>query len=272
MNSSSLGVIVPVGNDPRIVDCLESLITQADAPPFEVIIIESNCEEPVRKSIASYCEWLPLKTIIHNKRQIGSLRNAGMQASMSDTFYFVDSDCVLSADSLRRAAASGAANQVTRGPIHFVGKSAIGRLDALLRTERYASDPTFAYCPNLVVRREVFSSIGLFREDFEYGSDGEFARRLHLAHVPVTYNQQLQLTHLAPPTDARVISTWIRYGEGRERRLRTASYREKASALFLPNLFSLSKGVTYNFAVAGCLACRWYGWARSSLREDNDPA
>lgn len=267
--NKKISIIIPVGNDPRIGQCLHSIEKQSSVEGLEVIIINNNCDQRVEKIINQYVNRIPLKSVYSSSNNIGLLRNLAIEKASSDIFYFVDCDCILREDAVSKARESGIMNDVTRGYIEFQGTSKIAQLDALLRQQRYASDLHFAYCPNLVVKRIVFESIGLFNEKFRYGSDGEFAKRLKENGIHCSYNPKIVIIHKSPESDSKIIKRWVQYGEGRRRRFKDSCLSEKIKGLFTPVLFDLSKGVGYNVVVGLCLASRWYGWIKSSLIEND---
>ncbi|MEK6938443.1 MAG: glycosyltransferase [Nanoarchaeota archaeon] len=266
---NKISIIIPVGNDSRICQCLQSIEQQLSIDGLEVILINNNCDQRVKKIIDQYVDRIPLVSIDSSSDNIGLLRNLAIKNASSDIFYFVDSDCILRKDAISNAIMSGMMNDVTRGYIEFQGTSRIAQLDALLRQQRYASDLYFAYCPNLVVRRNVFENIGLFNENFKYGSDGEFAKRLRERGINCSYNAEMSIIHRSPELNSEIIKRWVQYGEGRRRRFKYSTLPEKIKGLFTPILFDLSEGVGYNVVVGLCLASRWYGWIKSSLIEND---
>ena len=265
MNKADVSIVIPVGNDPRIVKCLDSIDKHSNEANLEVIIVNDGCRDDIIQSVRSFESRFPLTLIDFTSDHIGLLRNLGINKTRSDVCYFVDSDCELYEGAIQEAVRVGSENPVVRGFIDFRGSSRISDLDARLRQQRYAFDLTFAYCPNLTVRKDVFKQIGYFNEEFAYGSDGEFAKRIRDNGVKCVFNPDMKLVHHGPDNDLRVIRTWVRYGEGRQKRLRYSPLREKIRGLFTPVLFDLSEGIGYNLTVAGCLVCRWYGWTKSKF-------
>jgi len=267
MTKKDISIIIPVGNDILIEKCLDSVSESNHGDNLEVIVIRDHCDKDISKLIEFYKSKLPLIIFDANSDKIGALRNIGIMAAKSDILYFIDSDCILYNEAVKQALKSGSNNPVTRGFIKFTGgASRISKLDAVLRQQRYDLNPNIAYCPNLVVRREVFDRVGLFNEEYDYGSDGEFAKRLTENKIPCSYNQDMKVIHQEPIDGLKIIKTWVKYGEGRGRRFRESSIKEKIQGLFTPNLFDYKKGISYNSIVFACLACRWLGWSKVYLK------
>lgn len=268
MLNKEISVIIPVGNDVLIEKCLDSILGCIPGDNLEVIAIRDNCDEDISKLIESYKSKLPLIISDAKSERIGLLRNIGIKAAKSDILYFIDSDCILDSEAIKQAVKSGSNNLVTRGFIKFVGgTSRISKLDAVLRQQRYDLNPNISYCPNLVVRREVFDRVGLFNEEYEYGSDGDFSKKLTENKILCMYNKDMKAIHQEPTDTLRIIKTWVRYGEGRGRRFKESSIKEKIQGLFTPNLFDYKKGISYNAIVFACLACRWLGWSKVYLKD-----
>jgi len=263
-----LSIIIPVGNDLRVGDCLDSIQREIKNHNLEVLVVEDQCGSEVHDVISSYTEKIPLNILSPTRsKHIGRLRNTAIKRSNSPIYYFIDSDCILLPGAIEEAIKSGEHHPVTRGYIEFKGDSKIAQIDAMIRQSRYDSDRSIAYCPNLVVQKNVFDTIGMFKEDYEYGSDGEFAKRLREQGISLSYNPNMRVIHNGPASSRRVIRTWIKYGEGRKRRFRDSSVREKIKALITPNLFDIKKGPAYNLLFLGCLAARWYGWSKVYIQE-----
>lgn len=264
--NKKISIIIPVGNDPRIAQCLQSIEEQSSVENLEVIVVNNNCDQRVEGIIDQYVNRIPLILVYSSSNNIGLLRNLAIKKASSDTFYFVDSDCILTNGAVLKAMESIVMNDVVRGHIKFKGNSKIAQLDALLRQQRYASDLHFAYCPNLVIKRSVFEFIGLFDENFKYGSDGEFAKRLKDNGIYCSYNPEMVIIHQSPESNSELIKRWIQYGEGRYKRFKNSSLKEKIKGLYTSNLFDKKKGVSYNLVVLSCLACRWYGLVKGAFK------
>ncbi len=264
----ALAVIVPVANDIRILDCLESL-REAKEDNIEVILVLSNVKNNLIKKIIKYKTKLNIQIIKDSSYNIGKLRNIGIKKSKANIFYFVDVDCKIYPEALQRAIKNGQKNLVTIGKVHFVGKSWISSLDARLREARYDSSKKFAYCPNLVVKKELFERVGFFDESYNYGSDGEFSYRiLHEGIIP-EYDSSMKLEHDGTKAFFSIFRTWIKYGQGRYKRLKKASFQERLKGLFSPNLFDYREKFSYNLICGLCLIGRWIGWLKESIRGES---
>ena len=231
-----------------------------------MVLINNSGEKSISNIISRFKNKINLKVILSNSKNIGYLRNLGIRNSQAKAFYFIDSDCIIKSDSIKEALNSISKNPAVRGYIKFEGASKLCKLDAELRQKRYDSNPYFAYCPNLLIRKDLFDRVGLFDEKFRYGSDGEFAKRLVDLKVNVTYKPSIEIIHYGPKKDKKVISTWISYGEGRWRRYKNSDIKEKLNGMFKPILLDSKKRLSFNLVALSCLICRWYGWAKMAIK------
>lgn len=231
----------------------------------ETIIISDGREpgEGVSPMLGSYPGVRLLS--VEKCGRIGFLRNVGVGVARAPWCYFVDSDCVVQKDAIVRLIAVLGTGQVIRGRNVFHGHNWISRLDAEIRDERYSKNPTFAYCPNLAVRRDVFDAHGLFDPTLKYGSDGDFAKRLAGLHVEVQYRPEVVVAHECTDTVRGVFGKWMNYGEARYYRYR-GEHVERKLATYFPNLFSARRGLGYNLAAVMCDVGRAAGMVRGYAR------
>jgi glycosyltransferase involved in cell wall biosynthesis len=128
-------IIVAVYNDWEPIErCLRSLSQQANAPPFEAIIVDdgSNYEAPA--SLAAWNERFLLRISRQPHAGISVARNRGIQIATGSILVFTDADCELQPDCL-----AALANGVSRFPqqncfqLHLAGdrSSLLGRAEEL---------------------------------------------------------------------------------------------------------------------------------------------
>lgn len=95
-NLPEMSVVVCVYNDwDNLVQCLESLEYQEQAPSFEVIIVDDGSKDPIPGFIASRNCSFPRKIISQEHAGVAVARNTGIQASHGALIFFTDSDCIL---------------------------------------------------------------------------------------------------------------------------------------------------------------------------------
>ncbi len=94
-------VIVAVYNDWEILDqCLRSLAQQANAPSFEVIIVDDDSQEVAPDSILRWNNSYPLTVLRQTRGNVSVARNRGIQISRGSILIFADADSRFQMDCL----------------------------------------------------------------------------------------------------------------------------------------------------------------------------
>jgi cellulose synthase/poly-beta-1,6-N-acetylglucosamine synthase-like glycosyltransferase len=263
-----LSIIIPF-HTVEITIVLDSLSNYKYKNDFEVILVSDGSNVDLDGIYYKYIKDINIKIVKSTQwGKIGLLRTLGIKQSCSDYLYFIDSDCWLEDTALTKIISTIYNNNiyVLKGKNIFIGRNWISKLDSQIREERYESNPTFAYCPNLIVHKDVFNEIGLFNSDYTYGSDGEFAKRLSDKGISVKYNEEIVLYHDCTSSFLGVFKKWTNYGEGRYYRYKDEKVKNILSTYF-PNLFRYQRGITYNIAVLLCNIGRaigiFVGWSKT---------
>ena len=260
MIEPKLSLVIPFHNE-TIRQTLLSLLRCQDISLCEVILVSDG---PLILSLDEF-RSLDMRVVIAERSgRIGFLRNRGIEVARSESLYFVDSDCELREDAIVRMLQHDG-KLVVKGRNIFDGQNWASKLDAQIRDERYSRQPTFAYCPNLLVKREVFSVIGKFDEERTYGSDGEFAKRIKERGIPVHYNQECVLYHDVTNTATGIFRKWMQMGEARYYRYKGQHVTDWFLTYF-PDLYNSNRGITYNATVACCNVGRGFGMLRAWIR------
>jgi glycosyltransferase involved in cell wall biosynthesis len=89
-------VIVPVCNDWRALDkCLQSLSQQANAPEFEVVVVDDGSDNFAPRFIRQWESVYPLRIVRSPDTGIAAARNYGLRISRGTILVFTDADCRL---------------------------------------------------------------------------------------------------------------------------------------------------------------------------------
>ena len=98
----SISVVVCVYNDwDSLVECLETIEYQEQAPSFEVIIVDDGSKDPIPTFVTSRAWNFPHKVISQEHGGVAVARNIGIQASHGALIFFTDCDCILDKSCLR---------------------------------------------------------------------------------------------------------------------------------------------------------------------------
>jgi glycosyltransferase involved in cell wall biosynthesis len=126
-------IIIAVYNDWLALNpCLRSFAKQADAPDFEVIVVDDGSDEPPPEEIYQWTQCFPLTIVRRPHIGISAARNQGIRVSKGSLLLFVDADCQSQANCL-----AALASTIAAAPKHnFFQLRLIGNCSGLVgRTE-----------------------------------------------------------------------------------------------------------------------------------------
>ena len=222
--SPFVSVIVPVYNDRHaLAGCLEALACQTyPRHRYEVIVVDNGSDEaevprPDRR-----------RDVRHIRAPIpGSYRarNAGVHAADGEILAFTDADCRPAQDWI--AAGVHRLVQVDRpgivaGAVQIVPDDPVApnlaeryELATSFPQEHNVRRARFGVTANLMTWREVFVSVGPFRDDLRSGGDLDWGRRVADAGRPVVFAPGVRVTHRARRTLRELIAKSRRLAAGK---------------------------------------------------------
>ena len=168
-----------------------------------------NCEKMLGSLGALDYPAEKMEVIVVEGRQPSQQRNRGVEAAGGEIIYFLDDDCELTPDLLRKVVAhytdpavkavAGIAMAKEGAPAislasHMVLGSLFGGCTIRVKYRpvgklREANDKHFLLC-NASIRRDVFLAEGGLREDLYPGEENEFFRRLHAKGLAMLYDPE----------------------------------------------------------------------------------
>lgn len=194
-----VSVIIPVRDPTRdLIDCLNS-VNHLDYPAdkLEILLVEDGLPNPDLD-----LSGFKLKHIhLAESRGAGTARNAGAKEASGDILAFLDADCIAGKRWLKELIpffqidGLGAAGGLVEG---YYQKSALDRYEGAASSlnmgtrilmEGKTSSVLYVPTCNMLVRREVFESVGGFKDDMRVGEDVDFCWRMRekgyaLLYVP----------------------------------------------------------------------------------------
>jgi glycosyltransferase involved in cell wall biosynthesis len=216
--------------------CLGSLLTQAVAEPFEVIVVDDGSTDDTRAMASSLGA-----TVIELDRERGpnAARNAGLQAARGDLIAFVDDDVEAPPGWLAEVVAGARRHpdaDAFGGPIRaqFDGPTprSCGREDPPITTLDLGPEDReaeFVWGANMTVRRSAVERVGEFDTSLpHYGEEEEWLTRLRDAGGSVVYLAGAGLVHRRVGDDAR-LRPLVRGAFARGRSLRLHDVRRGAA-------------------------------------------
>ena len=210
-------VVASYNSRATIGRCLESLRGQEDAPPFEVIVVDSSSDGTDQLVAGDFPE-VHLHRLL-GRRFPGQARNAGVALARGRTVAFTDADCEPAPTWLARiATAHDAGHELVGGAVANANRrSYIGAAYALSAFSRWLPGTPAGPGRDLAggclsVGRAVFDECGGFPDD-RYSSDTAFVwRAARLGYTPV-FDPALTVSHVG--VDRLAIFVSRRLAQGR---------------------------------------------------------
>lgn len=221
-------VIIPCYNATPFIDMtLEALSRQAEAPSFEVVLVDNRSTDDLAHHVQPwFSRFESLRIVSANKAQgVSYARNVGISHARGTTIAICDADDCVSQYWLRDLSLA-----LLEAPI--VSGTAIPTLD-----ERFTSvdeiwswldrDPTYlpADVPpppepyaivmggNCAFAKTLVESIGGFDQSFVAGSDDvDFGIRASRAGVPIAHSPSCRIAYRSRPTNSAVLKKNVRAG------------------------------------------------------------
>ncbi len=211
-------VVIPHYQQPDLLQhCLESLMAQENAPPFEVIVVDNGSKEMPTAVCARFPQ---VRLLLETTKGPGPARNMGAREARSPVIVFLDSDSVVDPDWLAVAHRTVTARpdcgifcgDVRILPIDPKAMNAIECYEELFayRCELMIKQFNFAPTANLAVRKDLFEAIGPFIYSLLIAEDVEWGQRAHGLGHEIAFVADMQIATPARETWAEVKRRWDR--------------------------------------------------------------
>lgn len=213
-----LSIIIPVSDDPGIVDCVQSLIP-SDNLRFEVIVVLNGAKKAYTKNVKEKLESYNYVRIIEmTEPSIPAARNLGVRTALAAKILMFDSDCRPESQGyLSSVAKSLDHSQIVLGAVRFesLTESRISKGYAALRQLDYdLHQLRRIYTPNLAYNATVFDTVGPYLERLVTGEDAEWGSRVLAAGYQVR-RIDATVIHLQSASLGRAVRTWLLYGRAK---------------------------------------------------------
>jgi glycosyltransferase involved in cell wall biosynthesis len=186
-------VVVPYYNERDNLPYLLQRLTEQTLVPHEVILVNSGGTDGsshlVDEWIAPRDSSITFRNLDASTRTPGGSKSAGVKASQSSLFAFMDCGLSFPKDWLQRQSAALEASGAdwVSGVCRTSGTTLVDKA-AIAHTYGYLS--TRPVIPGSIVRRHVFDRIGLFK-DLRAGYDAEWARASERAGLQRLINRDV---------------------------------------------------------------------------------
>lgn len=179
--------------------CLESLLPLLAAGELhELIFVDDHSTDGTLERVRRFGQ---VKVLHSPARGAGAARNVGWRAAQSEQIWFVDADCVVRPDALRRL--QRRARPLDAGAVGGSYDNLYpGRLVADLiheeivaRHESMGDDVSFVITANLLCQRRLLQELGGFDESLRLGQDLDLAYRIVASGARLAFDADSRVGH-----------------------------------------------------------------------------
>jgi GT2 family glycosyltransferase len=202
----ALSFVIPVRNDAvRLRRCIASIRADSDGQPVEIVVADNGSVDAtadVAREAGAIVVALP-------DRVVADVRNTGARAARGEWLAFVDADHELEAGWTAAAMRVMADHSVSAAGADYHAPADgtwVQQMYDNLRP-RYASPTPVDWLPsgNLVIRRDVFATVGGFDTTLESCEDVDFCRRLRAGGGRLVADPALRSIHHGDPATLRAL-------------------------------------------------------------------
>lgn len=202
-------VVVPVLDGADVLPaCLDALAAQQGAPLFEVVVVDNGSGDATAAAARAH----PVVTDVVSEPRPGSYaaRNAGLAVARTPVVAFTDADCRPRPQWLSRGLAALRDADLVAGDVVAVTSArptTWERYDraTYLDQGRAVRDEGYGATANLLVRADVFNTVGRFDAALRSSGDLEWGQRATRAGHRLTHAPDAVVEHVARRT---ALETW----------------------------------------------------------------
>lgn len=215
-----LSVVIPVYNPgPLLAEQLEALGAQDWEEPFEVVLADNGCTDGALDCVATVSDRFNVRVIdASDRRGPSHARNRGAEQAYGGWLAFCDSDDVADPQWLRRLWASRASGDIVGGACDVESLNDPRVLKARGGPEYGRSLPEgpcrfLPYLPscNLLMRRDLFLSLGGWDETLPHCEDVDFSWRAQLDGATLAFTSDAVMKYRFRPSTLGLFHQIRRY-------------------------------------------------------------
>jgi len=219
-----ISIIIPVLNNERTIrDCLEAILDQGyPRENYEIIIVDNGSTDNSVDIIKEYSVKLLFEKRAHNSYMA---RNIGIKHAAGDVIVFLDADCIPRENWLMNLTAP-----FTNIDIGVVAGEVFGTeptnliqgfysyIDFLNQENKVEDSIRALGAGNIALRKEIFSLVGLFDENFRWGGDNDFGLRLQKeTNYKIMFSRDASVEHCHRHSFKGLFKQAFTYGLGKGR-------------------------------------------------------
>ena len=170
-----LSVIIPTYNRAAYLDkSLTSLIKQNyPKDGFEVIVIDDGSEDDTAKIASQFKNDLNLKYFRESHLGVSWARNLGIEKANGEILVFFDDDALAAENWLENIARVMIGEDIITGQVKPINNNFWQYFAPHYHQGDKPQESSVLLEGNCAIKRKVFSKIGLFDENLDYGHEGE---------------------------------------------------------------------------------------------------
>jgi len=208
-----LSIIIPVSNDARLNNCLESIVENTEVvvvlnqPSKEIQFLLNKWQNKKKPFTLKVCEI--------DEKNLAKARNEGVRQSKYDSLLFIDSDCTFDRKLLHLMYKELKGFDLVKGKLCFQSNGLWSNITKKRWDSFYNNfqNRTYFFTPNLAIKKSIFEKLGMFDESFIYSEDFEFNYRTNDKSLRTKYEPNAVVYH--PPIDFITDNrSHFRYGMG----------------------------------------------------------
>jgi len=195
----SATVVIPAYNEEKYIEKTLSSLRNSDYPNnlLEIIVVDNGSSDKTYDIAKKYSD----KVLSLKEGNVGAVRNLGAKHTRADILIFLDADCLVDRNWIRRGIKllGNNENSAFGGPCK-VRENAnwIERL-WLLENPKYPRLQLDLLGGCIFISKTNFTSICGFNENMTSGEDSDLSQRLRKSKIPVNIDRTLSVVHLGNP-------------------------------------------------------------------------
>ena len=195
MTESKISLIIPSYNEQEHIEkCLKSARNQnLPLNRYEIIVVDNGSIDNSFRIASEYAD----KVLSAPEEKVGAVRNLGVNAAKGDIIAFIDADCTIDANWLKRAIQFGENSTISvhGGGVLLPEEATWVEKHWLIEGRHGNALPTDLIGCSIVIKKEHFQTSKGFDSKMESGEDSEFSKRLEAYGFIINITRDLNVTH-----------------------------------------------------------------------------
>lgn len=203
MRPPRIAVVIPAHNEERFLSqVLRALSTLRERSDSHIVVVDvGSTDRTAEIAKAHGCQLVPSERVAP-----GTARNKGVESTEGEILAFLDGDVVVTPLWLERVQEILLDDRPLEGIITgapYGVRCDAGWIERVWFNRRPANDPTYVNAGNMLLRRDLFVSLGGFDSALPTGEDYDLCQRARAKGVKLCVDHRLDTIHLGYPRSAR---------------------------------------------------------------------